>query len=102
MQRAVAELGFCDPPQRLTGRHSPQAGGGSLAWAEWVERWHGTSTLTPRVRGAVRATLLGSVSHFVLHHSPVPVLIVHADAPAEEAEGASDAIERRPAAGVGA
>jgi hypothetical protein len=28
MQRAVAELGFCDPPQRLTGRHSPQAGGG--------------------------------------------------------------------------
>jgi integrase len=58
MQRAVAELGFCDPPQRLTGLHSPQAGGGSPAWAEWVERWHGTSTLTPRVRGAVRATLL--------------------------------------------
>jgi hypothetical protein len=58
MQRAVAELGFCDPPQRLTGRHSPQAGGGSPAWAEWAERWHGTSTLTPRVRGAVRATLL--------------------------------------------
>lgn len=32
MQRAVAELGFCDPPQRLTGRHSPRAGGGSPAW----------------------------------------------------------------------
>jgi hypothetical protein len=58
MQRAVAELGFCDPPQRLTGRHPPQAGGGSPAWAKWAERWHGTPTLTPRVRDGVRATLL--------------------------------------------
>ncbi len=58
MQRAVAELGFCDPPQRLTGRHSPRATGGSPAWAQWVERWHDTSTLSPRARGNVRTTLL--------------------------------------------
>ncbi len=58
MQRAVAELGFCDPPQRLTGRHSPRATGGSPAWARWVERWHDTSTLSPRARGNVRTTLL--------------------------------------------
>jgi hypothetical protein len=47
MQRAVAEMGFCDPPRRRTGRHSARAGGGPQAWAAWVERWHDTSTLTP-------------------------------------------------------
>ena len=58
MQRAVAELGFCDPPQRVTGRHSARAVGGAQEWASWVERWYGTSTLTPRVRGGIRSTLL--------------------------------------------
>ena len=58
MQRAVAELGFCDPPQRLTGTHSARADGGPPAWKAQVERWHGTSTLSPRVRASFRATLL--------------------------------------------
>ena len=57
LQRAVAELGHCEPPQRMTGRHSARASGGAQEWARWVDRWYDTSTLTPRVRGSVRSTL---------------------------------------------
>ncbi|MET9412463.1 hypothetical protein ABZX90_43220 [Streptomyces sp. NPDC002935] len=31
-QRAVAELGFCDPLQPITGRHSARATGGAKTW----------------------------------------------------------------------
>ncbi|MGO4649757.1 tyrosine-type recombinase/integrase [Nocardia sp. 2YAB30] len=58
VQRAVAELGFCDSPHHRTGAHSLRASGGAPVWEQWADRWHATSTLTPRTRGHVRSTLL--------------------------------------------
>jgi nucleotide-binding universal stress UspA family protein len=52
---------------------------------------HDLVVMGSRGRGAVRSALLGSVSHHVLHHTRIPVLIVRADdsVPAgEDARGA--------------
>jgi integrase len=54
LQKAAASLGYCDPPVRPGYNHAPGIEGTSPEWAGWVERWHATSPLTPKVRAIIR------------------------------------------------
>ncbi|MGH2890591.1 MAG: universal stress protein, partial [Solirubrobacteraceae bacterium] len=52
--------------------------------------------LGSRGRGALSASVLGSVSHYALNHCQVPVLIVHADPRQEPARSEDAAAQRAP------
>ena len=64
----------------------------SAIMARIREGHHDLVVMGSRGRGTVRSAVLGSVSHHVLHHSPVPVLIVHADPEPEPPGDALDAV----------
>ncbi|HZE17376.1 MAG TPA: site-specific integrase, partial [Mycobacterium sp.] len=57
LQRAVAALGHCEPPSMAKHGSMPAIEGTNQQWADWVERWYATSTLTPKVRAIFRGTM---------------------------------------------
>jgi len=58
IHRALAALGHAAPPPAPECTAGPAAiEGAPQEWAEWVERWHATSTLAPVTRGIYRITL---------------------------------------------
>jgi len=69
IHRAIAALGFVDPPVRVTGGHLPQVEGVDPVWLDWVERWTGPSPLTPKVRQTFR-TILCKVGRWLRQQHP--------------------------------
>lgn len=58
IHRAVAALGYVEPPTRLPAGPEIRVEGVSALWQDWVERWTATSTLTRKVRRTFRTVLL--------------------------------------------
>jgi hypothetical protein len=71
-QRAVAAVGFCDPPVRTGRNNAPGIDGTSPAWATLVERRHATSALTPRVRATVGTILIKAGRWLAAEHPRSP------------------------------
>ena len=69
LQRVVASLGYCDPPVRTGYNHAPGIEGTDPAWAGWVERWHATSPLTPKVRAIIR-TIVAKAGRWLAAEHP--------------------------------
>ncbi|MGW3471286.1 hypothetical protein ACWDKQ_23140 [Saccharopolyspora sp. NPDC000995] len=57
------------PARALWLNHAPGITGTDPAWASWLERWHATSTLSPRVRATVR-TIMAKAGRWLASEYP--------------------------------
>jgi hypothetical protein len=69
LQKVVADLGHCDAPVRPGGNHMPVIEGADAGWTWWVERWHATSPLTPKVRAIIR-TIVAKAGQWLAAEHP--------------------------------
>jgi integrase len=69
LQRAVAALGHCEAPVRAGYNSTPLIEGADPAWIGWIERWHATSTLTPKVRSIIR-TIMAKAGRWLAAEHP--------------------------------
>ena len=69
LQKAAASLGYCDPPVRPGYNHAPGIEGTNPEWAGWVEWWHATSPLTPKVRAIIR-TIVAKAGRWLAARHP--------------------------------
>ena len=77
IHRAVAALGHAEPPPTPKTTAWQRIAGTAAAWAQWIERWHSTSTLEPATRNTYR-TVLAKLGRWLAaeqpsHHRPGPV-----------------------------
>lgn len=71
LQKVVADLGHCEVPVRPGFNHAPGITGTHPTWAEWVERWYDTSTLTPKVRAIIRTLMAKAGRWLAIHHPEI-------------------------------
>ncbi len=69
LQKVVADLGHCDAPVRPGSNHMPVIEGAGPGWTGWVERWHATSPLTPKVRAIIR-TIVAKAGRWLAAEHP--------------------------------
>ena len=69
LQRAVAALGHCNAPVRAGYNAAPVIEGADPAWIAWIERWHATSALTPKVRAIIR-TIMAKAGRWLAAEHP--------------------------------
>jgi nucleotide-binding universal stress UspA family protein len=75
IQRAVSRVPDSVPVTTIISRKPIRA----ALMKEIATSDHDLLVMGSRGRGALTASLLGSVSHYALNHCPIPVLVVHAD-----------------------